>query len=117
MKIAWQRTPCRVLERENVEKARREEVQWCRGIGVWEPVLRKVLEAEAKAVSLHWIDTDWGLSNPSLCTGKFRSDGNASMETSFLNRVIRWDPASGRAELEADTRHVAMVLRDLWLEK
>ena len=38
------------------------------------------------------------------------------METSFLNRVIRWDPASGRAELEADTRHVAMVLRDLGLE-
>ena len=38
-------------------------------------------------------------------------------ETSFLNRVIRWDPASGRAELEADTRHVAKVLRDLGLEK
>ena len=38
-------------------------------------------------------------------------------ETSFLNRVTRRDPASGRAELEADTRHVAMVLRDLGLEK
>ena len=34
-----------------------------------------------------------------------------------MNRVIRWDPASGRAELEADTRHVATVLRDLGLEK
>ena len=31
--------------------------------------------------------------------------------------MIRWDPASGRAELEADTRHGAMVLRDLGLEK
>ena len=39
------------------------------------------------------------------------------MEASFLNRVIRWDPTPGRAELEADTRHVAMVLRDLGLEK
>ena len=38
-------------------------------------------------------------------------------ETSFLNRVTRRDPASGRAELEADTRHVAMVLRHLGLEK
>ena len=29
----------------------------------------------------------------------------------------QWNPTSGRAELEADTRHVAMVLRDLELEK
>ena len=34
-----------------------------------------------------------------------------------LNRVIRWDPTSGRAELEADTRHVAMLLQDQGLEK
>ena len=46
-------------------------------------------------------------------TGKFHSDGNTAMEVSFLNRVVRWDPAPGRAELEADTRHVAMVLPDL----
>ena len=32
---------------------------------------------------------------------KFHSDGNTLTETSFLNRVIRWDPASGRAEREA----------------
>ena len=32
-------------------------------------------------------------------------------------RVIRWNPTSGRAELEADTKHVAMVLRYLGLEK
>ena len=50
-------------------------------------------------------------------TGKFHSDGNTAMEASFLNGVIQWDPTSGRAELEADTRHVAMVLRDLGLEK
>ena len=31
--------------------------------------------------------------------------------------VIWWDLTSGRAELETDTRHVAMVLRDLGLEK
>ena len=37
------------------------------------------------------------------------------MEATFLNRVIRWDPVLGRAELDADTRHVAMVLRDLGL--
>ena len=39
------------------------------------------------------------------------------MEASFLNRVIQWVPTPGRAELEADTRHVAMVLGDLGLEK
>ena len=38
------------------------------------------------------------------CTEKFHSDGNILTETSFLNCVIRWDPASGRAELEADRR-------------
>ena len=31
--------------------------------------------------------------------------------------MIRSDPASGRAEMEADTRHVAVALRDLGLEK
>ena len=41
--------------------------------------------------------------------------GNTAMEASFLNRVIRCDPTSG-AELEADTRHVTMVFRDLGLE-
>ena len=51
------------------------------------------------------------------CTGSSIRIANTLTETSFLNRVIRWDPASGRAELEADTRHVAMVLRDLGLEK
>ena len=50
-------------------------------------------------------------------TGKFLTDGNIAMEASFLNRVIRMDPTSGMAELEADTRHVAMVLRHLGLEK
>ena len=45
------------------------------------------------------------------CTGKFHSDGNTAIEASFLNRVIGWDPPSRRAELEADTRHVAMVRR------
>ena len=47
----------------------------------------------------------------------FHSDGDTLTKTSFLNCVIRWDPASGRGELEADARHVAMVLRDPGLEK
>ena len=51
------------------------------------------------------------------CTEKFHSGGNTAMEASFLNRVIRRDPTSGWAGLETDTRHVAMVLRDLGLEK
>ena len=29
------------LEAERVKQARREEVQWCRDMGVWEPVLRQ----------------------------------------------------------------------------
>ena len=56
-------------------------------------------------------------SHDGKCTGNFHSDGNISMAASFLNRVLRWDPGSGRAELEADTRHVPMVLRDLGLAK
>ena len=38
-------------------------------------------------------------------TGMFHSDGNTLTETSFLNRVIRWNPTSGVAELEADAGH------------
>ena len=53
-----------------------------------------------------------------MCTGKFHSDGHTAMEASLLNRVMQWDSTSGKAEfLEADTRHVAMVLRDLGLVK
>ena len=29
------------------------------------------------------------------CMVKFHSNGSTSMESSFLNRVNRWDPASG----------------------
>ena len=47
----------------------------------------------------------------------FHRGGNTAMEASSTNRVIRWDPTPGRAESESDTRHVAMVLRDLGLEK
>ena len=43
------------------------------------------------------------------CTEKSDSDGNTAMGASFLNRVIGWDPTSGRTVLEADTMHVAMV--------
>ena len=43
------------------------------------------------------------------CAKKFHSDGNTAM--------IRSDSTSGRAELEADTMHVAMVPRGLGLEK
>ena len=45
------------------------------------------------------------------------SDGDAAMGASFLNRVICWYPTSGRTDLESRTRHVAMMLRDLGLQK
>ena len=35
-----------VLETQTVKQARREEVHWCRGMGVWEPVRRKDMDAE-----------------------------------------------------------------------
>ena len=47
------------------------------------------------------------------CTAKVHSDGNTAMEASFLKRVIKWDPTSGRA----DTKHIAMELRGLGLGK
>ena len=47
---------------------------------------------------------------------KFHSDGNTLTKHRFVNHVIRWDPASGRAEWEADMKHFAMVLRDLGLK-
>ena len=49
--------------------------------------------------------------------GEVSFGGNTLTETLFLNCVIRWDPASAGAETEADTSDVAMVLRDLGLEK
>ena len=36
-----------VLQAERVKQARREEVQWCRGLGVWEHFLRKDMGAIA----------------------------------------------------------------------
>ena len=48
-----------VLETEKVKQARQEKFQWCRGMGVWEPVLRKDMEPKgAKAVSLRLVDTN-----------------------------------------------------------
>ena len=50
-----------VIEAERVKQGRREEGQWCRGMGVWEPVLRKGMDGEgAKTVSLLRVDTDKG---------------------------------------------------------
>ena len=60
-----------VLEAERVKQARREEVQWCRGMGVWEAVLRKDMDAEgAKAVSLRWVDTDKGDADRPNCRSR-----------------------------------------------
>ena len=50
------------------------------------------------------------------CAGMSHSDGNTAMEASLLNSEIRRDPTSGRSELEADTKHIPMVLRNLGLE-
>ena len=51
----------RVRETERIMRARQDEVEWCRGMRVRAPVLRKDVGAEgAKAVSLRWIDTDKG---------------------------------------------------------
>ena len=47
--------------------------------------------------------------------GCLRSDGAEAQEAVFLNRVLRWDALTGRAELEADTRHADVVVRDLGL--
>ena len=64
-----------------------------------------------------WFESVLFSKYDGMCTVKFKSDGNTAMEASFLNRVILWDSSSGRAVLEADTRHIAMVLRDLGLKK
>ena len=42
----------RVLETERVKHARREEVQWCRSTGVWEPVFREDMDAEGAKSSV-----------------------------------------------------------------
>ena len=60
-----------------------------------------------------WFERVLFSQNDGHCTEKFHLDGSTAMEASCLNRVVRWDPTSGRAELEADPRHEAMVIRDL----
>ena len=64
-----------------------------------------------------WLEGVLFSKNDGKCTEKCHLDGSTAMEASFLHRVLRRDPTSGRAELEAVTRHVAMALRDLGLEK
>ena len=50
-----------VPETERVKQARREEVQWCLGVGVGEPVLPK---------SPRWVDTDMGDANRPNCRSR-----------------------------------------------
>ena len=54
-----------------------------------------------------------GFRNPSLSVHAERDARLLVHGATSLNRVIRCDPESGRAELEADTRHISMVLRDM----
>ena len=50
-----------------------------------------------------WLESVLFSKYDGKSTEKFQSDGNTAMEASFLNRVIRWDHTSGRAELEASS--------------
>ena len=56
-----------VVQAESVKQARREEVQWSRGMGVREPVFREDMDAEgAKTVSPRCVGIDQGdLDRPS----------------------------------------------------
>ena len=50
-----------ILDSEGVQAARQEELEWCRGRGVWEKVTRsEMLMGGKKAVTLKWIDTNKG---------------------------------------------------------
>ena len=49
------------LDAERVGAARREEVEWCRKMCVWERYPRTDMLAEGgRAISLRWVDTDKG---------------------------------------------------------
>ena len=49
------------LDAERVRAARREEVEWCRKMCVWERYPRTDMLAEGgRAISLRWVDTDKG---------------------------------------------------------
>ena len=58
-----------------------------------------------------WLESVLFSKYEGKCTVKFHSDGNTAMEASFLNRVVRWDPTSGRAELEASPVVTAVAKR------
>ena len=64
-----------------------------------------------------WFESFLFSTYDGKCAEKFHSDDNTTTEASFLSGVIRSDLTSDKAELEADTRHVALVLRHLGLEK
>ena len=53
-----------VLETERVNQARQEEIQWCRDLDVWEPVLEDMNTEGTKEVSLRWIDTNKAMKKP-----------------------------------------------------
>ena len=49
-------------------------------------------------------------------TGVLSSKATGEQSVVYLNRVLVWDPERRSAYLEADTRHVKKVIRDLKLE-
>eukprot|EP00972_Heterocapsa_arctica_P033680 4956444-Heterocapsa_arctica.AAC.1 len=50
-----------MLDAEKVKKARSEELDWGRKMGVWEKTPRATMEAAGgRAISLRWVDTDKG---------------------------------------------------------
>ena len=87
-----------VLETERVEQAGREEVQWCRGMGVWKPVLRKDMDAEgAKAVSLRRVDTRKGDADRPNCRSRLQ-EGHEEIRCSFCSWILQRNATSGKCE-------------------
>ena len=104
-----------VLETERAKQARREEVQWCRGMVVWEPVLRKDMDAEgAKAVSLRWVDTDKGdADRPNYRSrGRVRDpEGHKEIRCSLCSRTLHRNATSGKCVSTPLSVHLLQLRR------
>ena len=62
---AWDDVKGGILNREEVRKARTEEVEYMKKLGLWEVVPREQAEAK-RVVSVKWVDTDKGTKESSL---------------------------------------------------
>ncbi|CAK0875802.1 unnamed protein product, partial [Prorocentrum cordatum] len=93
-----------VLHSVGAQAARQEELEWCRGRQIWQKVPRWEMPTKGKkAVTLKWIDTNWGRANNACRDGDAAGIIHKLCEVSMahfygdVNREVHMELPEGEA--------------------